>query len=212
MPSNCPATSVTRDNGAFINTTELFHQRLQKSPKEDWDRLKRCWGYMDCGDCHRSTGHCGWCAISSTCLPLPLDDAFSRTFPLLSPIRHHDICALGSERFELRTGGLGCQVSTITFLTSLVTIFCTLFGVLVLYGVSKCVGWVVWGTRARSGGYVVYEDGRGGVWVREGWGRWWRRVGGMQREEEVEVVDEGTGRRGFIWWNERGGERRPLLR
>lgn len=77
---------------------------------------------------------------------------------------------------------------------------------------SKCVGWVVWGTRARSGGYVVYEDGRGGVWVREGWGRWWRRVGGMQREEEVEVVDEGTGRRGFIWWNERGGERRPLLR
>ncbi|EMD92164.1 hypothetical protein COCC4DRAFT_129925 [Bipolaris maydis ATCC 48331] len=212
MPSNCPASSAKRDNDALLNTTELFHQRLQKSPKEDWERLKLCWGYMDCGDCHRSPGHCGWCAISSTCLPLPLD-GFSRAFPLLSPIRHHSICAMGSERFELRTAGLGCQVSTITFLTSLVTIFCTLFGVLVLYGVSKCVGLVVVGARARRGGHVLFEDGRGGVWEREreGWGKWWRRVRGEEREGEVEVVDEGTGRRGFVWWNERGTERRPLL-
>ncbi|EUC47008.1 hypothetical protein COCMIDRAFT_91234 [Bipolaris oryzae ATCC 44560] len=215
MPSNCPATSsaAKRDNDAWINATELFHHRLQSSPKEDWDRLKLCWGYMDCGDCHRSKGHCGWCAISSTCLPLPLD-GFSRAFPLLSPIRHHSICALGSERFELRTAGLGCQVSTITFLTSLVTIFCTLFGVLVLYGVSKCVGWVVVGTRARRGGWVVYEDGSSGLWVREreGWGTLWRRVGGRQREEDVLEVDEGTRRRGFVWWGAAREERRPLLR
>jgi hypothetical protein len=149
---------------------------------------------------------------SSTCLPLP-QDTFSRAFPLLSPIRHHSICALGSERFELRTSGLGCQVSTITFLTSIVTIFCTLFGLLVIYGLSKCISWAILGARASRGGYVIFEDGTGGVWVRksEGWGKWWRRVRGEQKEFEVEVVDDGTRKRGFFWWNTRDQERRPLL-
>lgn len=212
MSSNCPTASVQRSNDASINVTELIHQRLQSSPKDDWERLKQCWGYTDCGDCHRSKGHCGWCAISSTCLPLPRD-TFSKAFPLLSPIRHHGICALGSERFELRTAGLGCQVSTITFLTSIVTIFCTLFGVLVLYGLSKCIRLLILGARARRGGYVLYEDGSAGIWVRrgEGWGKWWRRVTGNQKEFEVEEIDEGTRQRGFFWWNARDQERRPLL-
>lgn len=63
MPSNCPATSAKRDDDASKNVTELIHQRLQSSPKDDWGRLLECWGYDDCGDCHRSEGHCGWCAI-----------------------------------------------------------------------------------------------------------------------------------------------------
>ena len=65
MSSNCPATSAKRDD-ASTNVTELIHGRLQSSPKEDWDRLLKCWGYDDCGDCHRSEGHCGWCAIVRT--------------------------------------------------------------------------------------------------------------------------------------------------
>jgi len=63
MPSNCPATSAKRDDDASKTVTELIHQRLQSSPKDDWGRLFKCWGYDDCGDCHRSKGHCGWCAI-----------------------------------------------------------------------------------------------------------------------------------------------------
>lgn len=73
---------------------------------------------------------------------------------------------------------------------------------------------VLLGARARKGGYVVHEDGSGGVWVRrsEGWGRWWRRTRGEPREFEVEEIDDGTGRRGWVWWDNRVGERRPLLR
>lgn len=125
---------------------------------------------------------------SSTCLPLPLDP-FSSTFPLLSPLAHKFICATGPERFELRTKGLGCQVSTITFLTSLVTIGCTLFGVVVLYGVVlgvRNLRRVVWGWR---GGWEVYGDGREGVWVRrKGWRRW---VSRRDRRQEQRALLEG---------------------
>lgn len=95
-----------------------------------------------------------------------------------------------------------------------VTIFCTLFIVSFLYWLSKCMQLVLLGARARKGGYVVHEDGSGGVWVRrsEGWGRWWRRTRGEPREFEVEEIDDGTGRRGWVWWDNRVGERRPLLR
>lgn len=115
-------------------------------------------------------------------------------------MRYKFICAMGPERFELRTSGLGCQVSTITFLTSIVTIFCTLFGVLVLYGLVKAGKWVAWTLKVRKGGWVVYADGREGVWVRrkEGWGRWWRRVRGQEREREALVIDGGT--RDRSWW------------
>lgn len=158
---------------------------------------------------------------SFTCLPLP-DDRLSRTFPLLSPIKHDSICALGSERFELRTAGLGCQVSTITFLTSVVTIFCTLFGVLVLWSLFKCAKGVGLGLRARSGGYVVYpgeQDYRGTMWVRksESWGKWWRRVRGDEKEFEIEEVDDGSTREtGRFWWSSvrqdaARTERAPLL-
>ncbi|KAF2245840.1 hypothetical protein BU26DRAFT_399180, partial [Trematosphaeria pertusa] len=199
MTSNCPSISYADQQSALFNVSEILQQRWEDSPKDDRKRLELCWGYTDCGDCHRSKGFCGWCAISSTCLPLPLDP-LSRAFPLLSPMRYKFICAMGPERFELRTSGLGCQVSTITFLTSIVTIFCTLFGVLVLYGLVKAGKWVAWTLKVRKGGWVVYADGREGVWVRrkEGWGRWWRRVRGQEREREALVIDGGT--RDRSWW------------
>jgi hypothetical protein len=56
--------AVTRADGETSNNvTSLVLQRYQDSPKDDWDRLVKCWGYLDCGDCHRSTGFCGWCPI-----------------------------------------------------------------------------------------------------------------------------------------------------
>lgn len=148
-------------------------------------------------------------------------DPLSRAFPLLSPIRHKGICALESERFELRTSGLGCQVSTITFLTSIVTIFATIFGLLVLYGLVKVLEWIGVALKARKGGWRIHEDGTGEIWVRrsEGWGKWWRRVRGEEREFEVEEVDEGTPERGWFLWgagmrreNGSASERRSLLR
>ncbi|KAL6704490.1 hypothetical protein ACN47E_008119 [Coniothyrium glycines] len=205
MPTSCYAPRVGRNNvDASYNVTELILQRIQNSPKDDWDRLFRCWGYSDCGDCHRSEGHCGWCAISSTCLPLPLDP-LSRAFPLLSPIRHKEICALGLERFELRTAGLGCQVSTITFLTSIVTIICTVFGVFVLVGILKLYRAIAAAIRGSKGGYAVYGDGTQGIWVRgnEISGSWRRRMRAKQREFEVEDIVDGVPRR--------VAERRPLL-
>ena len=143
-------------------------------------------------------------AQSGTCLPLP-QDGFSKAFPLLSPLKHKDTCAYGPERFELRTSGLGCQVSTITFLTSLVTIFATIAGLIVLYGLIKLIQGIVFSVRAQKGGWYVevIEDvggvgdsfRRAGVWTRSGpsWGTWWRRLRGTEKEDEVIEVDQGTG-------------------
>jgi hypothetical protein len=77
MPSNCPAISATRNDDQSMNVTELIHQRLHSSPKEDWERLFKCWGYQDCGDCHRSEGHCGWCAIVCEHFPSPCPMPFT---------------------------------------------------------------------------------------------------------------------------------------
>jgi hypothetical protein len=137
-------------------------------------------------------------------------------------MRHKLICATGPERFELRTSGLGCQVSTITFLTSIVTIFCTLLGVLVLYGVVKALKGIIFATKARKGGWVVHGDGSEEPWVRksESWGRWWRRMTGQLGENEIEEMDEGTRERSWRFWRIfrkehlrlDGPEARPLLR
>lgn len=138
---------------------------------------------------------------SSTCLPLPRDRWVDRAFPLLTPVRYKGICALGSERFELRTSGLGCQVSTITVLTAIVTIFATIFGLLVIYGLANVIRWTYLAIKGSNNGWVQYEDGTGEIWVRkESWGKWWRRVTGQQKEYEVEEVDGGTNEIGWNWW------------
>jgi hypothetical protein len=87
---------------------------------------------------------------------------------------------------------------------------------LFLYSFVKCIQWATLGGRASKGGYAVYEDGTGGVWVRksEGWKQWWRRVSGEQKEFEIEEVDNGTPKWGFFWWNKSANseaEERPLL-
>ncbi|KAI5211643.1 hypothetical protein E4T42_08176 [Aureobasidium subglaciale] len=121
-------------------------------------RRKGCWRIQDCGSCLKSKHGCGWCPSSSTCVP---------TTNLLTPISH-PVCPLASERYELRTKTLGCNCSTITFLSVIVTVFCTIAALLLISGVLWLLKW--WGRTFRSGGWeiVVEEDGR----VREGT---WRR-------------------------------------
>lgn len=82
-----------------------------------------------------------------------------------------DICPLWSERWELRTKGLGCHVSTITLFTCVVSVVSTFL----------VVGLVVLGV-----GF--------GKWVRGKWrGRgddWWR----VWRGWRLRLVDVGRGR------------------
>jgi len=86
---------------------------------------------------------------SSTCIPnlSPLQ--------IFAPVVNPDICPLWSERWEVRTKGLGCHVSTITLLACVVSVVST-FAV---------IGLAVEGLRM-------------GRWMRRRWkGRgegWWR--------------------------------------
>jgi Lon protease-like protein len=50
----------------------------------------------------------------------------------MAPAYNEDICPHWAERWEIRTQPLGCQVSTITSLTAIVTIFSTIVGVLLI--------------------------------------------------------------------------------
>lgn len=70
---------------------------------------------------------------------------------------------------------------------------------------------------------MIHEDGTGEVWVRKGesWGKWWRRARGKEREDEVEIIDDGAKERSWWMWRNvfrprrlnrsQTGERRPLL-
>jgi hypothetical protein len=71
MPTNCPSAGLYALDPLF-NVSDILQQRWDQSPKEDRKRLEKCWGYNDCGDCHRSDGFCGWCALVSFRLHLPV--------------------------------------------------------------------------------------------------------------------------------------------
>ena len=57
---------------------------------------------------------------SSTCIPNP------SIIHILAPIYHAGICPLESERWELRARCFDCHVSTITFITCIISICSTL--------------------------------------------------------------------------------------
>ncbi len=46
-----------------------------------------------------------------------------------------NICPLREERFEIRTGTLGCGCSATTLLSVIVTVFATIVALLILYGI-----------------------------------------------------------------------------
>lgn len=81
--------------------------------------LLRCWRHQDCKGC-LDESHCSWCPFSWACVPN------NYTVPALAPAYDEGICPHWAERWEIRTRPLGCQVSTITSLTSLVSIASTI--------------------------------------------------------------------------------------
>jgi len=89
-----------------------------------------CLGRQSCDACLSTEDKlpCVWCPFSSACLPSSNPEA-----PLLlAPFYDKDdnMCPLGyRERWEVRTRPFGCQVSSITFLTGVVSITSTLLSV-----------------------------------------------------------------------------------
>lgn len=111
--------------------------------------LLRCWKHQDCTGCLEASG-CSWCPFVSfpyydsnieqhqtssltcnafqswSCVPN------NYTIPALAPAFDVHVCPHWAERWEVRTRPLGCQVSTITSLTSIVSIASTIVLALVV--------------------------------------------------------------------------------
>ncbi|OAQ63338.1 hypothetical protein VFPPC_16461 [Pochonia chlamydosporia 170] len=83
------------------------------------DHLLRCWAQQTCGGCLDTT-ECSWCPYTWSCIPN------SYRVPLLAPIYNERICPHPAERWEVRTHPFGCNVSTTTSLTAIVSVVATL--------------------------------------------------------------------------------------
>ncbi|KAK2005071.1 hypothetical protein LX36DRAFT_547 [Colletotrichum falcatum] len=101
--------------------------------KSSDEHLFRCWKHQDCKVC-LVEDQCSWCPMTSACVP----NAY--VIPLLAPAYDEDICPYWAERWEIRTKPLGCQVSTITSLASIISIVSTL--IIILLAI-----WLVFGVR-----------------------------------------------------------------
>lgn len=110
----------------------------------------------------------------------------------MAPAYDENVCPHWAERWEIRTRPLGCQVSTITTLTSLVTIASTLLVVLLGF-------LVVFGARRLRAYNAAYP----------GWWKAWRWIWRGKRDSRVTLVrtPHATGQGG----TGRPAEREPLL-
>nr|POE87263.1 hypothetical protein CFP56_29852 [Quercus suber] len=134
---------------------------------------------------------CGWCPSSSICVPAD---------SLLDPLSKKNICPLVDERYELRTGALGCGCSTTTLLSIVVTIFATIAGLILLYGLGLAIKYLNqhYGTGLWQGWEVDFRDGttrnehewrRRGAW-RTQTATFFRQLGWQQDRSEQEQVTE----------------------
>ncbi|KXJ96001.1 hypothetical protein Micbo1qcDRAFT_30428 [Microdochium bolleyi] len=124
-----PKTSWNKETTPPISGPPHLGNTTNSHNDDDDDHLHRCWHLTNCKDCLGMESDCSWCPFSWTCVPNR-----NKNLPFLAPAWDEDICPHWAERWELRTRPLGCQVSTITTLTSLVTIACTLTLVLLGFG------------------------------------------------------------------------------
>ncbi|KAK0383193.1 hypothetical protein NLU13_9106 [Sarocladium strictum] len=92
----------------------------------DWEHFLRCWTRQTCKRC-LAADQCSWCPYTWSCVPN------KHPIPFLAPIDQEDICPDRSERWELRTQPFGCDVSTTTSLSVIVSILATLFLMLCIF-------------------------------------------------------------------------------
>jgi len=122
---------------------------------------------------------------SSTCVPNT-----SRVH-ILAPINNPNICPLwvqGSERWELRSRPLGCHVSTITFLTCIISVLSTFVVIVLVAMIVKTIPAMKMRWKTRSEGWWRFWR-----YYRPSWWRGWR----------FRLIDLGT--------HGREPEERPLL-
>lgn len=154
------------------------------------DRFPACWGILDCERCIRDSHGCGWCPSSWACVPAQ---------SLLDPIKDENICPLSSERFELRTGTLGCGCSTTTLLSIIVTIFATIAALFVLSILGAGIRRLnrTFGSGSWRGIEIEVKDGPTRIereWKRTGWFERlkWNLSGGhlnSSRSEQEQVTE-----------------------
>ncbi|KAL2138701.1 hypothetical protein VTI28DRAFT_6355 [Corynascus sepedonium] len=123
------------------------------------DHFRRCWRQQYCPSCLDQPS-CSWCPFTQACVPN------TASIPLLAPAYDEQICPHWSERWELRTRPLGCQVSSITALSVLVAVASTL----------AVVGFI-------RVGVVVWRHGRRKIRTRN-WGDQWRAWRARRSERE----------------------------
>ncbi|TVY73393.1 hypothetical protein LSUE1_G005427 [Lachnellula suecica] len=102
-------------------------------------------------------------------MPEPVPLQLVPRIPILAPILNANICPIWSDRWELRTRTLGCHVSTITFLTCVISVLTTLvvIGLVVLE--------IKLGRKAHAS-LKARSEGWWKVWryYQPGWWRGWR--------------------------------------
>ncbi|OJJ35414.1 hypothetical protein ASPWEDRAFT_111299 [Aspergillus wentii DTO 134E9] len=105
-----------------------------------------CWRRQSCQGCLAGDAPCSWCAISSTCVPN------QHHLPIFSPFHSSSICPLPTEQWEIRALPFGCNVSTITLLTAIVSIL----GTLAAIGIGFFISWFI----KRVGGWKKAKKNR----------------------------------------------------
>lgn len=148
------------------------------------DLLPTCWPLNECSQC-LTQGLCSWCPMVSGLRPPSLRSAnmVAKTFacvpnthrvPVLAPFFDPEICPLWSERYELRTLPTGCNVSTITFLTGVISAMSTLVAVGLVVASMLATRAVNRRWRARTAG----------------WWRIWRKM--RYDHEQRRIADESS--------------------
>ncbi|KAL2136257.1 hypothetical protein VTI74DRAFT_4690 [Chaetomium olivicolor] len=158
------------------------------TPETPTDHLHRCWRQQFCPSC-LDEASCSWCPFTQSCVPN------THPLPFLAPAYDEHICPHWSERWEIRTKPFGCNVSTVTSLSVVVSVLATLivlglgWGVVVV-GRSRWLRgcWCslrVWWRESRSR-KLGWRDGEG---IRPGFSRGMTDGGGGEgRTQEQEPL------------------------
>ncbi|KAH7005284.1 hypothetical protein EDB82DRAFT_77484 [Fusarium venenatum] len=113
---------------------QTFRANFTLHGNYDHQHFQRCWKHQTCKGC-LATSQCSWCPFTWSCVP-----NMSR-IPLLAPAYDEHVCPHWAERWELRSRPLGCQVSSITSLTAIITIASTLTFVLLMVLLALAARW-----------------------------------------------------------------------
>lgn len=145
------AAKTYEDYQIFLNSTTF-------DLPDDLDLLYHCWRLINCESCLATDYPCSWCSISSTCVP---NTIYNFPFQILAPIKDENICPLGwRERWELRAKPFSCRCSTMTLMSVVIAVPCTLAVVVVLQILTVILRWAIRRWRKRQPGWWKLHEWR----------------------------------------------------